>query len=139
MLEELLKVGHMRGSWKLISVVLAGAVVGAAGVQGLNTQSAPKTYAYAVAEVQVTDSEAYKQYAPKASQIVAQYGGKYLVRGGKTESLEGAEPAGRVVILQFPSMADLQKFWNSPEYREVAPIRRKASKSRVFTVEGVAP
>jgi uncharacterized protein (DUF1330 family) len=94
---------------------------------------------YLIAEVQVTDPEAYKPYIPKAAQIVAQYGGQYLARGGKTESLEGAEPAGRVAIVQFPNMADLQKFWNSPEYREVAPIRRGASKSRFFVIEGVSP
>ena len=99
----------------------------------------PAARAYIIAEVQVTDPEAYKPYIPKAAQIVAQYGGQYLARGGKTESLEGAEPAGRVAIVQFPSMADLQKFWNSPEYREVAPIRRGASKSRLFVVEGVSP
>ena len=58
---------------------------------------------------------------------------------GKSESLEGTEPAGRIAVVQFPSMAELKKFYNSPEYREVAPIRQKASKSRFFAVEGVSP
>jgi uncharacterized protein (DUF1330 family) len=103
----------------------------------LRAQSPPR--AYIIAEVQVTDPEAYKPYIPKSAQIIAQYGGQYLARGGKTEALEGAEPAGRVAIVQFPSMAELQKFWNSPEYREAAPIRRGASTSRLLVIEGVSP
>ena len=122
---------------KLALVAVAGVVTGAVGGQMLHAQSAPR--AYLVAEVKVTDSEAYKPYIPKAARIVEQYGGQYLARGGKIASLEGAEPSGRVAILQFPSMADLQKFWNSPEYAEVAPIRRGASTSRFFVIEGVSP
>ena len=137
MLGELLKEDRMRVWWELAVVAVVGAVIGAVGVQMLQAQSTPR--AYLIAEVQVTDPEAYKPYIPKAAQIVAQYGGQYLARGGKTESLEGAEPAGRVAIVQFPSMAELQKFWSSPEYREVAPIRRGASKSRLFVIEGVSP
>src|SRR5262245_3469975 len=127
----------MRGWWKPAVVAAAGAVIGAVGAQMLHAQSTPR--AYLIAEVQVTNAEAYKPYIPKAAQVVAQYGGQYLARGGKTESLEGAEPAGRVAIVQFPSMADFQKFWTSPEYREVAPIRRGASNSRFFVIEGVSP
>ena len=137
MFGALLKEDRMRVGWKLAVVAVAGAVLGALGIQMLHAQSTPR--AYLIAEVQVTDSEAYKPYIPKAAQIVAQYGGQYLARGGKTESLEGAEPAGRVAVVQFPSMADLHKFWNSPEYREVALIRRGASKSRFFVIEGVSP
>jgi uncharacterized protein (DUF1330 family) len=118
-------------------VGLVGMAIGAAGVQMLHAQSTPK--AYLVAEVQVTDAEKYKPYIPKAAHLVAQHGGQYLARGGKTESLEGEAPAGRVAILQFPSMAELQKWYTSPEYREVAPIRQGASKSRFFAIEGVAP
>ena len=123
--------------WKLMIVALSGIAAGALGVQMLHAQgTAP---AYLIAEVQVTDPEEYKPYIPTAAQIVAQYGGKYLARGGKTMPLEGAEPAGRVAIVQFPSVDALEKFYNSPEYREVAPIRQKASKSRFFVVEGLSP
>jgi uncharacterized protein (DUF1330 family) len=123
--------------WKFAVVAVAGVGIGAIGAQMLQAQGSPR--AYLVAEVQVTDTEAYKPYIPKAAQIVAQHGGQYLARGGKSESLEGAEPAGRIAVVQFPSMAELKKFYNSPEYREVAPIRQKASKSRFFAVEGVSP
>ncbi|MBX3293689.1 MAG: DUF1330 domain-containing protein [Acidobacteria bacterium] len=127
----------MREFWKLAIVAVAGVIIGAVGMQVQRAQNTPPVYV--VAEVEVTDPEAYKAYMPSASQIVAKYGGQYIARGGKTESLEGAEPTGRVVIVQFPNIAALHKFWNSPEYREVAPIRRKASRSRFFVVEGVSP
>ena len=97
MLEALFKENRMRGWWKLAVVAVASAVIGAVGVQMLQAQSTPR--AYIIAEVQVTDPEAYKPYIPKAAQLVAQYGGQYLARGGRTESLEGAEPAGRVAIV----------------------------------------
>jgi uncharacterized protein (DUF1330 family) len=124
--------------WRELAVIaLASLIISAAGVQMIQAQTTPR--AYLIAEVQVTDSEAYKSYILRATQIVAQYGGQYLARGGKTESLEGTEPAGRVVIVQFPNMTELQKFWNSPEYRKVSSIRHRASKSRSFAIEGVSP
>lgn len=124
--------------WPTFAVVaLAGAAAGAMGTQILQAQTPPR--AYLVAEVQVTDADAYKPYIPKAAEIVARHGGQYLARGGKIDSLEGAEPAGRVAIVQFPSIAELKKFYSSPEYREVAPIRQKASKSRFFAIEGLSP
>ena len=126
----------MATQWKLIIVALSGIATGATAVQMLHAQGTPP--AYLVAEVQVTDPEAYKPYIPKAAQIVAQYGGKYLARG-KIVPLEGAEPAGRVAIVQFPNVDALQKFYDSPEYREVAPVRQGASKSRFFVVEGLSP
>jgi uncharacterized protein (DUF1330 family) len=132
-----LKEIFMTTSWSFVCVAVAGVIVGAVGMRVLQAQTPPPIYL--VAEIQVTDPETYKTYVPKATQVVVQYQGQYLVRGGKTTSLEGTAPAGRVVVVKFPSMAALQKFWNSPEYRQVAPIRRKASKSRVFAVEGVLP
>ena len=77
-------------------------------------------------------------YIPKAAEIVAKHGGQYLARGGKLQSLEGTEPAGRVAIVQFPNLEALKKFYDSPEYREVAQVRQKNSKSRFFAVEGVS-
>lgn len=120
---------------QFLAIGLTGAVIGAAGVQLLHAQTSPR--AYLIAEVQVTDAEAYKPYIPKAAQIVAQHGGVYLARGGKTQALEGSEPAGRVAVVQFRNMEELLKFYNSPEYREVAPVRQGASRSRFFVVEGL--
>ena len=123
--------------WRFALVAMLGAGIGAVGAQILFAQSTAP--AFLVAEVQLTDADAIKPYAAKAPQLVIQHGGQYLVRGGKTESLEGMEPAGRVAIIQFPSLAALKNFYDSAEYREVLPIRQKATKSRLFAVEGVSP
>ena len=126
----------MRLLGTLAGVAVGGIAIGALGTHMLSAQSAPP--AFLVAEVQVTDADAYKPYIPKAAEIVAKHGGQYLARGGKLQSLEGTEPAGRVAIVQFPNLEALKKFYDSPEYREVAQVRQKNSKSRFFAVEGVA-
>jgi uncharacterized protein (DUF1330 family) len=123
--------------WRFALVAVLGAGIGTGGTRMLYAESTAP--AFLVAEVQLTDPDAIKPYGAKAPQIVVQHGGQYLARGGKTESLEGMELAGRVAIIQFPSMAALKKFYDSPEYREVAPIRQRATKSRLFAVEGVSP
>jgi Uncharacterized conserved protein len=123
--------------WRFALVAVLSAGSGTVATQMLYAQSTAP--AFLVAEVQLTDADAIKPYGAKAPQIVIQHGGQYLARGGKTESLEGMELAGRVAIIQFPSMAALKKFYDSPEYREVAPIRQRATKSRLFAVEGVSP
>ncbi len=129
----------MIASWKLIAVGAVGVVLGGAGagVAMAHTQAAPR--AYIVAEVQVSDTGAYRPYIERTGAIVTQYGGHYVARGGKTESIEGAAPAGRIALIEFPSLAALDRFESSPEYRAVVPIRHRAATSRVFAVEGVAP
>lgn len=127
----------MNASWKLAAVGLAGVVVGASGLEIARAQGTP--HAYLVAEVQVADTAAYRPYIQRTGPIVTQYGGHYIARGGKTESIEGTPPAGRIALIEFPNMAALLKFEASPEYGAVKPIRHKAATSRVFAVEGVAP
>jgi uncharacterized protein (DUF1330 family) len=92
--------------------------------------------AYLIAEVDVTDTKAYEGYRPLAAASIARHGGKYVVRGGRTEALEGGQPQ-RVVVLEFPTMDAARTFYNSPDYREARKIREAASRSRVFLVEGV--
>jgi uncharacterized protein (DUF1330 family) len=92
---------------------------------------------YIVAEVQVTDAEAYKAYVPGAGAAVAKHGGKYLVRGGQVEQLEGPPPAGRFVIVEYPSFEAARAFYHSADYQAVAPIRQKASISRFWVAEGL--
>jgi uncharacterized protein (DUF1330 family) len=96
---------------------------------------APK--AYIVAEIEVRDAAAYEGYKSAVAPMVAKYGGRYLVRGGAVEAIDGAEPRGRVVILEFPSLAAAQTFLRSDEYRPVAAIRHNSATSRLFVVEGM--
>jgi uncharacterized protein (DUF1330 family) len=99
--------------------------------------TAPK--AYLVAEIEVVNPDPYKAYVAAAGPLVAAYGGKYLVRGGAAEALEGAPPAGRMVLVEFPSMAEAKRFYDSPEYTEVRQGRIENAVSRFILIEGLAP
>lgn len=85
------------------------------------------------------DAAAYEEYTSAVVAIVAQYGGRYIVRGGRTEGVEGSEPGGRVVVIEFPHFVGAQAFLSSEEYRRVADIRHKTAISRIMIVEGALP
>ena len=93
--------------------------------------------AYIFASVEVTDPVAYEEYRRQVPAIIAAYGGRYLVRGGKTEVLEGEALANRLVILEFPDMARLKAFYTSPEYRPMIAIRQRTSRSTLTAIEGL--
>lgn len=93
--------------------------------------------AYLVADVEVTDAAAYEEYRRRVPAIIAAHGGKYLVRGGEAELLEGAGTPNRTVVLEFPSMERLKAFYSSPEYEPFRQLRIRASRSRIFAVEGL--
>ena len=92
--------------------------------------------AYVIAQVEVTDPAGYEPYRPLAGASVAQYGGRFLVRGGNVEQLEGAAEAQRVVVIEFPDIAAARRWYNSPEYQAALPIRLANSRGRVCLVEG---
>lgn len=93
--------------------------------------------AYLIADVEVTDPQGYEEYRQKVPAIIAAHGGRYLVRGGTTEVLEGDWVPRRTVILEFPSREKLQAFYRSPEYQPLIAIRQRASNSRLVAVDGV--
>jgi uncharacterized protein (DUF1330 family) len=93
--------------------------------------------AYLIAEIEVTDPALYERYKPLAAAAIAAGGGRYLVRGGETVALEGAAPAGRLVILEFPNAAAARAFYDGPDYAEARRIRERAAKSRVIIADGV--
>lgn len=121
----------------MMRAVLAVAAIMAATTASRGADAAPK--AYVIGEVNVTDPETYKTYAAKTSPIVAKFGGVYIVRGGQSVPVEGAVPAGRIVVIQFPSLAAAKAFEASAEYLSVAPIRQRSSTGRFFIAEGTAP
>ena len=92
--------------------------------------------AYVIGEITVTDPEGYEKYRANAGATVAAHGGRYLVRGGPTEAVEGEPPRGRVVVLEFPDLAAARAWYESEDYGEVLPIRLATSESRVFLAEG---
>lgn len=93
--------------------------------------------AYLVGVVRVDDPETYKQYTAQTPGIIAQYGGKFLVRGGEVEAIEGADFTSRMVVLEFPSKDAFKTFYNSSEYQRVVKIRQDAAESNFWLVDGV--
>ena len=93
--------------------------------------------AYVIFDINVTDPVRYEEYKKLAAPTVELYGGKYLARGGKTETLEGDWSPSRLVILQFDSVEQAKSWVNSPEYSGPRRIRHETARSQVIVVEGV--
>lgn len=129
----------MRTKTPLLFAVLATLAIGALGMRALNAQSpsATKQPAFYISEFEVTDPEALRAYSARVMSTFEPFGGRYVVRGGNIAPLEGEAPKGRIVMIAFDSMEKAQAWYNSPEYQEIRPIRHKATKSRVFIVEGM--
>jgi uncharacterized protein (DUF1330 family) len=93
--------------------------------------------AYIHAEIEVTDPVAYETYRQQVPALIAAHGGRYLVRGGATELLEGQRTVRRQVILEFPDMAHLKAFYTSPQYAALIQVRQGASVGSLIAIEGV--
>lgn len=93
--------------------------------------------AYVIGEVEITDPQTYQEYAKGVPGTIAQYGGKYLVRGGAVEAKEGGWEPKRMVVLEFASMAQARKWYHSPEYAPLLALRHKAARARLIFVDGV--
>jgi uncharacterized protein (DUF1330 family) len=94
--------------------------------------------AYVIGEIEITDPQAYQEYAKGVPATIAQYGGKYMVRGGKVEPKEGGWDPKRVVVLEFSSLDQARKWYDSPEYVPLRALRQRAARGRLIFVEGVA-
>jgi uncharacterized protein (DUF1330 family) len=95
--------------------------------------------AYVISEVEPRDPVGWETYRSMAAKTIAQYGGRYLVRGGAAEAVEGGPPPKTLIIVEFPTMARLREWYASAEYAEALKVRRTALERRLIFVEGVAP
>ena len=93
--------------------------------------------AYVIVDIDVHDPVGYEEYKKLAPAIIESLGGKYLARGGRTETLEGDWLPSRLVILQFESMEQAQKWINSPEYSEARKMRLQTTNSKMVVIEGL--
>lgn len=91
---------------------------------------------YVIADVDVHDTAGFEEYRALVPATIEKYGGKYLVRGGKTEVLEGEHQAHRVVVLEFLSYERAKEWYTSAEYKPLIPMRQRAAKTTVVLVEG---
>jgi uncharacterized protein (DUF1330 family) len=91
--------------------------------------------AYVVNEIWVTEPERFSTYAAQVPPTLAPFGGRYVVRSGFSQVIEGAPP-GRIVILEFPDRDAALAWRASPAYQAILPIRDATSTSRVYVVDG---
>jgi uncharacterized protein (DUF1330 family) len=128
----------MKSNYKLAIAMLAGAALGATAVQGLHAQAKPP--AYVISEIDVTNKDAYaKEYVPLAVKALKESGQKQLAAGGKTASIAGEAPKGRIVVSVFESIEKAQAAYTSPAYTEARKVGDKYGKFRIYVVEGKAP
>ncbi len=93
--------------------------------------------AFVIVEIEVRDPEAYETYRSLVPASLDAYGGKFIARGGATESLEGDWAPERIVVLEFPSLERARQWWASPEYRDAKALRMRAARTRMIAIEGV--
>ena len=88
---------------------------------------------YSISSITVKDWDTYQEYMKRASEIIAMYGGKYLVRGGEILADSTSWHPKRVVILEFPTIEQMKAFRDSDEYKPVAELRHKAADTEGFS------
>ena len=126
----------MKTQYMVTLAVVAGFGLGAVTVQGLHAQAKPPVYQ--IAEIDVTNVDAYtKEYAPKVQALIKAGGGRLLAAGQKVTAIEGAPPKPRVAVSVWDSMEKIQAYRNSAEFKEARKIGEKCAEFRVFTVEGL--
>ena len=93
--------------------------------------------AYVVVDIEVLEPVEYEEYKKLAAPSVTAYGGRYVVRGGAAEVLEGGWIPNRLVVLEFPTVAQAQAWWASPEYSVAKAIRQRTASTNMVLVAGM--
>ena len=92
--------------------------------------------AYVIVDIVVNDPSRYEEYKQMAAASVAQYGGRYIVRGGRAQRLEGEQEPNRVVVLEFPEYEQAVAWWESAEYAPGKALRQAIATTRMVVVDG---
>ncbi len=92
--------------------------------------------AYIIVDINVKNQEEYEKYKKLTPATLAAHNGKFIVRGGNTEILEGDWNPGRLVILEFPTMEQAKKWWSSEEYEPAKKIRQSCADTNMVAAEG---
>jgi uncharacterized protein (DUF1330 family) len=93
--------------------------------------------AYVIYQGEVTDPDRYEQYKTKAAESILAAGGRYVIRGGEVDVLEGDPPLGRTVVLEFPTREAALDWYRSEEYTAVRRLREGAARARLYVIGGV--
>lgn len=94
--------------------------------------------AYLIVEVETTDEALMAEYRKHTPGAIAKFGGKFIVRGGKTRTVEGGWTPSRLVVIEFPSFAKAEEFYDSEHYKPILAMRLKAGNSKAVIVDGHA-
>jgi uncharacterized protein (DUF1330 family) len=92
--------------------------------------------AYVIGEIEVTDPATYDEYRKQVLATIEKFGGRFAVRGGSVEPLEGGWAPKRLVVVEFPTLDQARKWYRSPEYAPLIKLRQKASRGKLVLVEG---
>jgi uncharacterized protein (DUF1330 family) len=128
----------METNQKLALAVLAGVAIGVAGVTVIEAQQVKPPPAYVIAEPEIIDAATFQKYGQGVPATIAAFNGRFLIRGGKIEAVEGDAPK-RFVVIAFDSLEKARAWYDSPAYEAIKPLRFNSAKTRLFMVEGVAP
>lgn len=131
----------MKSTYKLLVGVVAGVLIGVAGNTAIHGQQVKTSPVYLISEADVvTDPSAIREYGAKVHETLLPFNGHYhfVVRGGRTESLDGDAPPKGIVVIAFDSSEQAHAWYSSPAYAAIKPFRLAAVKGRMFIVEGVA-
>jgi|TARA_B110000046_G_C12672619_1_gene265165 uncharacterized protein (DUF1330 family) len=91
---------------------------------------------YLVAHIQVHDKDGFEKFKAMSGPVISEYGGKVLVRNPNSETREG-DPSGITIIIEFESMEDARKFYESDKYTEARIVRELAAETNLILVEGI--
>jgi uncharacterized protein (DUF1330 family) len=126
----------MNLQFKTAVAVLAGVGIGIAAMHGLQGGQAKAPPAFVISNIEVTDPVGYQKYGEAAAAVVATYHGRILARSGKAVVFDGRAPQ-RVVVIEFPSLADAERWRSSPEFQKLKPLQQQSSKYvESFAIEG---
>jgi uncharacterized protein (DUF1330 family) len=126
----------MKTKYAVALAAVTGFGLGAVAIEGLHAQAKPPVYY--VAEIEVTNLDAYtKEYAPKAQATIKAHGGRLLAAGQNVTAIEGTPPKQRVAVQQWESMEKIKAWRDSKEYKEARKIGDKYAKFRAFAIEGL--
>ena len=92
---------------------------------------------YVIVNTEITDEDGYAEFTERIVDVVATYGGKYVVRGGRTEYRYGDWQPGRVVVIEFASFEQARTFADSPEFTELRELIDRSARARMILAEGV--
>ncbi len=95
--------------------------------------------AYIIADVTVTDPATMEEYRKLVPATLAPYGGRFVVRGGAHQTLEGDWKPNRLVVLEFPSLEQAKRWYDSEQYREPKAMRLRAGRTNLVIVDGLPP